>query len=199
MLHKIISDLIEEGKSAKAHFQIWWTLLNLALPEYYDAMNDKEYVDFFHATNSGNYKLFYISLSKIYDPDANTSGMRSLKTALEKNGRTDLKQYVESETANLTELVQKVMKIRNQAVGHNQKDLSRKKVHEINGITPNQIQELIEKTANIINYVARELDINNTIFESNRAEKATLKMLNTLSKGRKKLEIVVSNNNIINL
>jgi hypothetical protein len=58
MLHKIISDLIEEGKSAKAHFQIWWTLLNLALPDYYETMNDMEYVDFFHAINSGNYKLF---------------------------------------------------------------------------------------------------------------------------------------------
>ena len=180
MLDKIIRDLIDEGIAARVHFQIWWALRNLALPDYYEAMNQYEYVDFFHASNSGHYKLFFIALSKIFDPDAKTSGIRSLKNALEDAGRSDLKNYIEAETANLTTLVQKVMKIRNQSVAHNQTDLSRRKVYKINGVSPNQIRELIDKTAKIINHVASQLGISNTIFKSDRAERATLKMLVTL-------------------
>ncbi|SEI14731.1 hypothetical protein SAMN05192544_102599 [Paraburkholderia hospita] len=36
--------LIEEGISARAHFQIWWTLRNVALPKYLPAMNDRALV-----------------------------------------------------------------------------------------------------------------------------------------------------------
>ena len=82
-LDKVIRDLIDEGIAAKAHFQTWWALRNVALPTYYETMNHYEYVDFFHASNSGHYKLISISLSKIFDPDAKTSGIRSLKNALE--------------------------------------------------------------------------------------------------------------------
>ncbi len=185
MLSKIIGDLIDEGAAARAHFQVWWTLRNLALPDYYKTMNHKEYVDFFHASNSGHYKLFFIALSKIFDPDAKTSGIRSLKIALGDAGRADLKNYVESEMANLTTLVQKVMKIRNQSVAHNQTDLPRRKVYKINGVSANQIRELIEKTSKVINHVAHQLGISNTIFESDRAERATLQLLATLQKGRR--------------
>lgn len=184
LLNKIIRDLIDEGTAAKAHFQVWWALRNVALPDYYETMNHKEYVDFFHASNSGHYKLIFIALSKIFDPDEKTSGIRSLKKALEDTGRPDLKRYVESEMANLATLVQKLMKIRNQSVGHNQTDLSRVKVYKINGVSPNQIRDLIEKTCKVINHVAHQLGISNTIFESTRAEQATLKMLETLRRGR---------------
>lgn len=184
MINKIVRDLIEEGIAANVHFQTWWALRNLALPEYYDTMNDFEYVDFFHASNAGHYKLFFIALSKIFDPDAKTSGIRGLKLALDVAGKTDLREYVETELANDSFVVAKIMKIRNQSVGHNQADMTRQKVYNVNGVTPDQIRDIIKKTSSVINHVAQKLDISDTIFESDRAEQATLKMLRALKAGR---------------
>ena len=78
----ITEHLIEEGIAARAHFQVWWALRNLALPRLLPAMNDLNYVDFFHASNSGHYKLFFIALSKIFDRDDRVAGIRELKKAL---------------------------------------------------------------------------------------------------------------------
>jgi hypothetical protein len=51
----ITEHLIEEGIAARAHFQVWWALRNLALPRFLPAMDHSAYVDFFHASNSGHY------------------------------------------------------------------------------------------------------------------------------------------------
>lgn len=184
MLHKIVRDLIEEGTAANVHFQTWWALRNLALPDYYDTMNHYEYVDFFHASNSGHYKLFYIALSKIYDPNVKASGIRGLKVALDRAGKADLCEYIDKKMANVSSVVVKLMKIRNQSVGHNQTDITRQKVYKVNGISPDQIRELIDITCSVINHVALKLDIPDFIFESDRVEQATLKMLQTLKAGR---------------
>jgi hypothetical protein len=183
-LQKIIYDLIEEGIAARAHFQTWWALRNLALPKYYKVMNDYGYVDFFHASNSGHYKLIFIALSKIYDRDPRTSGLRSLKAALAEAGCSDLESYVDTNLALHENLVARVSKIRSQSIAHNQKDLPRTKVYKINGVTPNQIRLLIEDTCKVINHVGRELGLNNLIFDSDRGERAVLNLLETLEKGR---------------
>ena len=88
-LNKIVTDLIEEGIASKAHFQTWWALRSLALPDYLDTMNDLEYVDFFHASNSGHYKLIFVTLSKIYDIDPKTSQVNSIEKS-----RTEHEQWL---------------------------------------------------------------------------------------------------------
>lgn len=75
----ITLQLIEEGVAARVHFQVWWALRNLALPKYLLAMNDLTYVDFFHASNSGHYKLFFLALSKIFDRDSRVAGINGFK------------------------------------------------------------------------------------------------------------------------
>ncbi|MBN4063665.1 hypothetical protein JYT79_02675 [Cardiobacterium sp. AH-315-I02] len=177
---KIITDLIDEGIAANAHFQIWWALRNLALPKYLNAMNNLKYVDFFHASNSGHYKLIFISLSKIYDLDPRTSGIKNLKAELRKAGNIKMADYVEKELSSYTSLVTKLSNIRNQTIGHNQISLERKEAYNRNGVTPDEIKELIDKTCCVINEVARDIGINNTIGDSDRFESATLKLLEEL-------------------
>ena len=177
---KIITDLIDEGIAANAHFQTWWALRNLALPKYLNAMNNLEYVDFFHVSNSGHYKLIFISLSKIYDIDPRTSGIRSLKKELRKVGNIKMAEHVEKELDPCTALVTKLSNIRNQTIGHNQISLERKEAYNRNGVTPDEIKELIDKTCTVINVVARDIGISNTIGDSDRFEKATLKLLEVL-------------------
>lgn len=181
----IVERLIEEGIAAKAHFQIWWTLRNLALPEFHGTMSDFSYVDFFHASNSGHYKLFFIALSKIYDRDNRVSSITYLKDVLRVEGCAPIVNYIEQQLAPLERLVCRILNIRNKTIAHNERVLSIEKVYEIHSVTPNEIRQLIEVSCDLINYVARALEIPNVIFESDRHERATLAMLDTLRRGKK--------------
>jgi len=67
--HKIFSLLFEEASAASSYFHTWWALRNLAMPQYLHTMDHHEYVDFFHASNSGFFTLTFVSLAKIFDTD----------------------------------------------------------------------------------------------------------------------------------
>ena len=108
-------------------------------------MNRWEYVDFFHASNSSHYKLIFFALSKIFDRDARASGFVSLKAALRAANHAPLADHVDKQLSTLTECVARIGAIRNRTIAHNQTDSVWKDVYEENGITPDDICELIEK------------------------------------------------------
>lgn len=176
----IVRTLIAEGIAARAHFQIWWVLRNKALPEYADAMNHLEYVDFFHASNSGHYKLFLLALAKIYDRDDRVAGLKSLGKALGNEGHSAAAEEIQSALDPHRHHISAICAIRDRTLAHNEADISRNKVYKVNGITPNEISELIDATCETINRVARELGVSNTIFESRKAEEATFALLAAL-------------------
>lgn len=180
----ILNDLIEEAGAARAHFHTWWALRNRALPDFYEAMSDYTYVDFFHASNTGHYKLFFLSLSKIFDRDTRVSGISHLNEALQKDGYQQLAVDLENRLVPLQSLVVRVMNIRSRAIVHNDRTLAREEVYEVNGITPDEIRGLINSTCEILNSVARGLGITNVISEGERFEKATLSMLKRLRDGK---------------
>lgn len=129
-LSRIVHHLIEEGKVARAHFQVWWALRNLALPEFLPVMNKREYVDFFHASNSGHYKLIFFALSKIFDRNPKASGLVGLKLALRAEGHAALADHLDAELGALTGRVIRIQTIRNQSIAHNQTDRILKDVYE---------------------------------------------------------------------
>ncbi|BBL24992.1 hypothetical protein [Comamonas terrigena] len=182
---KIASTLIEEGNKARAHFQVWWALRNKSLPKYYETMNDSSYVDFFHVSNSGHYTLFLLSLAKIFDRDSRVAGIQKFKQALCTEGMNELAESLSQALAPYQDTVENVMRIRNKSVAHNEHSITREDVYRLNGVTPNELQMLIDAACQAINETSRELGINNLIFDGNRAEKATFNMLKALSKGRK--------------
>ncbi|MFZ2207075.1 MAG: hypothetical protein WAV22_00240 [Porticoccaceae bacterium] len=182
---EIACTLIEEGIKARAHFQVWWALRNKALPKYYDAMNDFAYVDFFHAANSGHYTLFFLSLAKIFDRDSRVAGLKEFRHALRAEGMNKSALAISRALKPHQEIVRRVMAIRNKSVTHNEHGITRCEVYKLNGVTPNELRDLIDATCKSINEAAWELGINNLIFDSDRTERATLNMLETLSKGAK--------------
>lgn len=182
---EIAHTLIEEGIKARAHFQVWWTLRNKALPNYYEAMNDFAYVDFFHAANSGHYTLFLLSLAKIFDQDSRVAGLKEFRRVLRAEGMNKSALAISHALKPHQEIVKRVMAIRNKSVAHNEHGITRSKVYMLNGVTPNQLHDLIDVTCKSINEAASVLGINNLIFDSDRVERATLNMLETLAKGFK--------------
>ena len=97
MLKKIIKDLVQEGMKVRAYYQLWLTLSRDAFPDYEDIINQSNYSDFYQTSRVGNYNLIFISLGKIFDTSARTSGIKNLKNALKKTKRTDLESYIEKE------------------------------------------------------------------------------------------------------
>ena len=149
-------------------------------------MNNLDYVDFFHAANSGHYTLFLLSLAKLFDRDSRVAGMMELRRALRTEGRGNLALAVARQLKPHEATVKQVMTIRNRSVVHNEHAITRSKVYKLNGgVTPDQLRDLIDATCNAINQVASQVGIVDPIFESDRSERATLNMLETLARGSK--------------
>jgi hypothetical protein len=72
------------------------------------------------------------------------------------------------------------MGIRNQTIVHNEHSISRTEVYSINGISPDQLRQIVDTVCASISAAARDLGITNTIFENSRFESATLSMLEKL-------------------
>ncbi len=176
---KIVAELMGEGSAARGHFQVWWALRNLAIPQYLATMDD--HADFFIASSVANYKSFFLALSKIFDRDIRVSGVSYLKEALRTEGHSKLAADFEKRIEPLSSLVERVMSIRNKTIVHNERELPRDKVYELYGVTPNEIRSLIDSTCTAINNVAQGLGISNSIFENDRLERATLAMLERLA------------------
>jgi hypothetical protein len=183
-VRQILDDLMKECGVATAHFHTWWALRNLALPKFYEAMNDYSYVDFFHASNTGHYKLFFVALAKIFDRDVRVSGISHLRDALRKEGHRALADELAMKLSQLDSVVSRVMGIRNKAIVHNERGLTKEKVYEINGITPDEIRELIRSTREAINAVADALKLPDRVSDGRRHEEATLAMLERLARGK---------------
>lgn len=180
---KILDHLIEEANAARAYFQTWWALRNLALPEYYDTMNDSTIVQFFHASNSGHYTLIFVALGKIYDSDTRSAGLPELKKALSAEGRDDLANKLADDLSAVTSHVQRILGIRNRSVLHNEHAIDRVKVYEVNGIKADEIWQLIDTTSEAINSVAQTLRHPFRVSTSRPYETATLAMLEQLRRG----------------
>ncbi|MBB6186664.1 hypothetical protein [Rhodanobacter sp. MP7CTX1] len=180
---KILGHLIDEANAARAHFQVWWALRNLALPEFYDTMNDSKYVQFFHASNSGHYKLVFVALGKIYDSDTRAAGIAELKSALRAEGRADVADKVQRDLASMNAHVQRILGIRNRTVLHNEHALERAIVYEMHGIQPDEIWELIDATSEAFNVAAEALGHSFRVSASKSYEAATLAMLEQLQRG----------------
>ena len=99
--------------------------------------------------------------------------MKAFKKALRKEGlkKTALKLNLAFKPQ--FEDVKKVIAIRNKFVVHTEYDITPLQEREINGLTPNQWRALIDTTCHAINEASCELGITNTIFVSDRAERAT--------------------------
>ena len=75
------------------------------------------------------------------------------------------------------------MNIRNRSLVHNEFAIARRRVYKLNGVTPNQLRALIEAVCSSIRVAALDLGLSETIFDSDRFERATMSMLESLEKG----------------
>lgn len=185
----LLRRMADSANAAQAHYQIWFTLRGVgkALPEYLDDMNDCRYVDFFHASNAGHYKLMFIELGCLFDTDSRSASFRNLKTSLKENGCNSVIKKINASLSQYTKLVSSILTIRSKLIAHKEIGAESEDIHKKNGVIPNKIKELLDTSCSLINEIDSELFGNDRCIlasELKRFEQATFSLLEVLRKGR---------------
>jgi hypothetical protein len=187
-LKALLKRVSDSANAAQAHYQIWFALRGegKALPSYYDVMNDYRYVDFFHAINSGNYKLMYIELGCLFDSDSRSASIRNLKIELENSGLNNLVEKINITLSKYSELVSKIITIRSKLIAHKEIGVTSTELHAKHGIIPDKIGELIKDCCFLINEIHDEITGENSLIAgvTDRFDRATFGLLEVLKNGR---------------
>ncbi len=189
-IDELLRRIADSVNAAQAHYQTWFTLRGhgTALPDYYEVMDDSRYVDFFHASNSGHYKLMYIELGCIFDSDTRAASIRNLKEKLNALGRDDLVNKINVELKPYIKLVSNIIAIRAKLIAHKEVGADSDNVHAKFNVVPDDVNALIKKCCFLINLIHAEVSKSNQEIaaETDRFEKATFELLKVLKRGRAK-------------
>ena len=179
----ILETLLDDATAARAHFHFWWSLRHIALPEFHRTMNHFSYVDFFHASNAGHYKLIFIALAQIFDRSNGATGIKKLAAQLRQNGRPQDAILIDDILTQYADQIGSVLAIRNKSIGHNETATPRHQVYRDNPIAPDQIRELIDAVCSLLNLISERAGSTTRIAEPGRYESAVMALLKRLRDG----------------
>jgi hypothetical protein len=174
-----------EASAARGYFHTWWALCDAAALNSDHLPAISRHADFFHACQTGFLTLTYVSLSKVFDRDTRSVGVKRLRKALMAEGHTAQAEAIESGLSPHKALVKRIRGIRHMSVSHNQADLSTDEVFKVYPATPNEIRQLIDDVCDVMNIIAKAFGSTNEISDASRHENAVMKLLTALE--RKKI------------
>lgn len=183
-LRQTLQRIREEASAARAFFHTW-NALNMARGDarLRATMNDYRHVDFFITSMEGNFRLFFLSLGKLFDKYSDTVSIGLLTEKLRDGGFAEITQEIEEVISNHDGTIAKIRLVRNKVVAHN--DLaSTNEVFENAGITPNQVETLIDTLCGILNSIGKRVGFPDRISEGERNERAVRNLLKTLHDSR---------------
>ena len=189
-LTECFNNVRDSQNSALAHHQIWFTLRGKgkAIDNYLSDMNDYRYVDFFHAANSGNYKLMFIETACLFDSDDRTHNIRELKALMIKNGLSGLADKFDLELKPFSGLVSNIKTIRSKVIAHKEAYVNPGELYKKHGIKPDDIKALLNTTAELLQELESILTNNSSshsVCPTDRWEKATFELLKALQNERR--------------
>ena len=183
-LRQALQRIREEASAARAFFHTW-NALNVARGDsgLRTAMNDYRHVDFFINSMEGSFRLFFLSLGKIFDKSSNTVSLQLLAKKLRDAGHADFAQEIANIISDHNSTITKIRLVRNKSIAHN--DLaSTNEIFESASITPNQVESLIDPLCVILNSVGERVGFPDRISEGERNERAVQHLLKTLHDSR---------------
>ncbi|MEW6995802.1 hypothetical protein AADZ84_16245 [Colwelliaceae bacterium MEBiC 14330] len=179
-LSKTVSDIEDSLNKAYAYFEVWWALDHTGIKNHHAAMNELDYVDFFHTTITAHYQCMFTSLSKIFDRAEDLSGIKKLKFLLNEAGQGDLVKHLENNLKIHEPVIKAVKGIRDQSIAHKKGAKNVRQIYSENGVTPNQIRDLIHELINIMITISNKINFSWSLYATNRFENATLNLLQKL-------------------
>ena len=170
--------MMREVGDARANFRIWRTLdLSKGDRKRLNAMNDWRYVDFFHVTIWGTQILAFLSLAKIFDRSKGALKLREIVGSLNDH---ELSRGVEELYNEHGEAIEKIKRIRDKSVAHSDKNVDEPSLFDEVGITPNEMERLIEDVCRILNGAAGLESFPNRISDDLRFENSVHSLLDKL-------------------
>ena len=146
-------------------------------------MNDYRYVDFFITSMEGNFRLFFLSLGKIFDESGNTVSLQLLAKKLEDAAHVDFAQEIAKIISDYSCTIEKIRLVRNKSIAHN--DLaSTSEIFKSANITPNQVEALIDASCGLLNTIGEKMGFPNRISEGERDDRAVRHLLKALHDSR---------------
>ena len=170
-----------EAGDARANFRVWRTLdLSKGDRKRLNAMNDWAHVDFFHVAIWGTQALSFLSLGKIFDE---TKGVLKLRNIVRSLNDNELARDVDELYNGHGEVIKKIKRIRDKSVAHNDKAMDQRSLFDEVGITPNEMESLIEDVCRILNGAAGRQSFPNRISDDMRFKNAVHGLLDKLGNG----------------
>lgn len=166
---------------ARANFRVWRTLdLSKGDRNRRNSMNDLTYVDFFHVTAWATQALAFLSLGKIFDRSKDALKLRDIVRSLEDQ---ELGRNLEELYHDHGGVIRKVKRIRDKSVAHNDKNMDERSLFDEVGITPDEMERLIEDVCRLLNAAARRRSFSNRIPDDLRFKNAVKNLLGKLGNG----------------
>ena len=183
-LREALQRVQSEASAVRAFFHTW-KALNIARGDtrLLATMNDYHHVDFFKTSMEGNFRLFFLSLGKIFEKSSKTLGHKRLAKTLRSNGHFDLAEEIEKVGFEHSSTIKKIRKVRNESIAHSGL-ASASEVLDCANITPDEIEALIDKLCGLLNTIGERMGFPGGISKGERNELAVQQLLETLHDNR---------------
>ena len=177
---KVLFDLYESTSEARAHWQAWWALANLAKPRFVERM--ERFPDFFLIAERAHFNSIFINLAHAFDKRKDVASIdRYLRIAKAKYSSVEI-SAVRKRLAPHAPARDGVLEIRNNVIAHKTLGLTEKEVFASARITPRHIGALVEEVAGVVNSFAEREGWVQRVFTSDRVSSATLGVLEAMEK-----------------
>lgn len=138
---KILADLIRSATGAKAHYDIWWTQMSGAKPQYVGVMN--KHNDFFRASQDAHYTACFIYLAHLFDKRSDSSSLPTYLALISSSANPAKFQDIKSRFSILADRAAPLITVRHKTVAHIDAGLSEKDVCGPLKITWNEVRSII--------------------------------------------------------
>jgi len=175
---KVFFDLFESAMEARAHWQAWWAIANLARPELVPRMN--KFPDFFLITERAHFNCIFINLANVFDKRRDVSNLEKyLKLAGNLYSPSEAEE-IRKRLLTHKAAIEGVIAIRNNVIAHKNSGMSERKVFNSAELKPRMIGAVVEEVASIFNFFAEREGLTNRIFVSERITEATLGVIRSI-------------------
>jgi hypothetical protein len=178
---KVLADLVKSAAYAKVHYEVWWTQVSEAKPQFVDVMN--KHNDFFRASQNAHYTAFFIYLAQLFDKSPDSSSLPKYFELIHDSTETTKLQELEVRYDVLAKRAAPLVKVRHKTVAHVDARLSEKDVFLPLNITWNEIRSIIMDSASFVEELdeATHPDVAINIPRDGRLKEATMKLLRALN------------------
>ncbi|HVG07203.1 MAG TPA: hypothetical protein VNM67_05815 [Thermoanaerobaculia bacterium] len=176
-----LEELFQDVLRARDTYEAWWTLKSDKVrPTYVGTMN--HYLGYFRIAIHSHFVAMIMALCRLYDTHKEALSIPRLVVSLQSEPgiSKSIMQNVKESVAAVESSILKIKLLRDKVFGHRDRSHTYERAFEEAGLTGNEVENLIDKTLQIINALLKARNKGTYEFE-HYTELDLLKLLRDLS------------------